>query len=772
MNDEIASVRLASTEAGEPEDMQWRPTPGRELAELLVAKLPNDPDAVAKVTASSRAILGRGLPPGKLGTDTGLVVGYVQSGKTLSFTAVMALARDNGFQLVIVIAGSSTQLTDQSDKRIKKDLRINTDGPRTWTPYLNPKPSMASGIDGLLDEWRDTNVAREECQTILITVMKQHTHLRNLATLLASLNLQGVSALIIDDEADQASLNTEAQRNANFGRARTSTTYRRLMEVRRALPSHTYVQYTATPQAPLLISIIDSLSARWVDVLEPGKGYAGGITFFGPPTDRSGRPSPPRPTQEAQLVRLIPTTDIPSAQNSLTSTPRSLLQALQLFLVGVSAGLVQGGGTRGNRSMLVHPSTRTADHQAYWTWINDLLGEWRSTFQSGGNDAEELAETFRGAYDDLATTVGGDIPSFDEVKRNLHRALRKTEAVEVNRRQGGPVLIEWGQRYGWILVGGLAMDRGFTVEGLTVTYMPRGLGGGNADTMQQRARFFGYKRNYLGYCRVFLSRDAKQGFEDYVEHEEFMRRDLMAVRDSADGLKDWPRRFVLDPALKPCRDMVLTDSYTRSAGGDDAWLVAQAFMGGDEPDQENAQVVARFLARHMPQLRDDDGHPARLATQRHKVSQPLQLRDVVDELITRFRVRDPVQAEEWTKLGAFLGRLLDETRDATAVVYLMSGGATRNRGLSPAGRVKQLFQGAYPVSPPTQQGSIYPGDREIFDAARVTIQIHMLSLDNEKRERVAEAVPFLAVKLPAVTGLRPIVTQTQAAQVSNQGGST
>ena len=59
--------------------------------------------------------------------------------------------------------------------------------------------------------------------------------------------------------------------------------------------------------------------------------------------------------------------------------------------------------------------------------------------------------------------------------------------------------INWGQSYSWILVGGQAMDRGFTVEGLTVTYMPRNLGIGNADTVQQRARFFGYKRAFLGH---------------------------------------------------------------------------------------------------------------------------------------------------------------------------------------------------------------------------------------------------------------------------------
>lgn len=764
MSEEIASVRLALGDAAEPEGMQWSPLPGPALEELLTQKLPHDPAARAKVIASSRAILGRGLPPGKEGSDTGLVVGYVQSGKTLSFTAVMALARDNGFQLVIVIAGSSTQLTDQSDKRIRKDLRIGTDGRRSWTPYLNPRPVASAGIEGLLDDWRDKTVPREECQTVLITVMKQHTHLKNLATLMGKINLLGISALIIDDEADQASLNTQAQQNATLGRARTSSTYRRLMDLRRALPSHTYIQYTATPQAPLLISIIDSLSARWVDVLEPGNGYAGGVTFFGPTRDPSGAPPAPRTPQEEKLVCVIPASEVPSAQNQFSSAPKSLQHALRLFLVGVSAGFALGEGNRSNRSMLIHPSTRTADHQTYWTWVTDMLGEWRSVFKAGGIDADELADCFREAYDELASTAGSSIPTFDVVKNGLKRALNTTEAIEVNRRQGGPVIIEWSQRYSWILVGGLAMDRGFTVEGLTVTYMPRGLGTGNADSMQQRARFFGYKKGYLGYCRVFLSRDTKMGFENYVAHEEFMRSDLISVRDSTDGLKDWPRRFVLDPSLKPCRDMVLSDAYSRISATLDAWVVPQAFMGAEQPDPNNSLVVSRFLERHANAFRDDTGHADRRGFHRHSVSHPIPLRDVVDELLMSYRVRDPVEAEAWTTLGALLGRMLDQDADAEAVIYRMSTSEKRTRGITPSGRVKQLFQGAFPVNPEAARGSIYPGDRAIAASDKVTVQIHMLDLHVEGDKVVAEAVPFLAVKLPETTGLQPLVVQSQAAQ--------
>ncbi|MCP1543924.1 Z1 domain-containing protein [Methylorubrum extorquens] len=767
----IASVTLAAGQASTPDDLQWVPEPGEELSALLASKLPANPAAQLQVAQSATAILGRGVPPTQPGSDTGLVVGYVQSGKTLSFTAVMALARDNGFQLLIVIAGSSAQLSDQSQKRIQKDLRIGIDGRRAWAPYHNPGPTDAAGIEGLLDNWRDPHVPIGRCQTIVITVMKQHTHLRKLTRMLRQLDLAGISALVIDDEADQASLNTQSRQNARLQRLKESTTYARLMELRRTLPSHTYLQYTATPQAPLLISIIDSLSARWVDVLQPGSGYTGGVTFFGPPRDRRPGSVPlQRPIQHERIVRTIPLTEIPSNSNPLVAVPRTLEFALRLFMVGVAAAFVRGETDGANRSMLVHPSVRTADHLTYLNWINDLFGDWRSTFRNSAADpdaANRLADSFRHAYDDLAESTSGDLPPFEELKPLFRAAFNDTDVREVNRRQGGPpVIIDWNQRYGWILVGGQAMDRGFTVEGLTVTYMPRGMGSGNADTMQQRARFFGYKESYLGYCRVFLEQGASSGFEDYIEHEEFMRRELIRVRDSHEPLQEWPRRFVLDPTLKPCRDNVLRDLYSRNIADPNEWITAQAFIGGVGTEIENRRIIDAFLDTHS--FVPDIGHPNRTEVQRHLVSTPLSLRDVIDGLIADFRIRDPGEIEKWTGLSAQLGALLDEDSSAEAVVYVMSSGHPRVRGVYLTGRVKQFFQGEAPVHPENLRGTVYPGDRYVADASRVTVQIHLLNLRDDNNVVLATSVPFLAVKLPA-SGVRPLVEQSQAGQASASG---
>jgi hypothetical protein len=403
------------------------------------------------------SILAKTVPPNApVGQETGLVIGYVQSGKTMSFETVAALARDNGFQIVIVVAGVANPLLDQSTGRLRRDLRLDEQGrERRWIQFQNPGDDDATvqAIRDVLDDWRDPGTPEEYKKTVLITVLKNHRRLQNLADLVRSLGLQGVPVLIIDDEADQASLNNEV------AQGQESTTYRNLMELRQALLSHTYLQYTATPQAPLLISIIDSLSPNFVEVLQPGDDYVGGREFFG---------------DNLSYARVIPPNEVPTNANPLTEPPESLLEALRVFMVGVTAGLREGRNT-GNRSMLVHPSHRTAQHQGYYNWVRDIFEEWKRILNLRDNDPDkqELIEDFREAYRDVADTVEGYLPAFEELLPSFRFAFRNTRILEVNARGGRTPEVDWRSAYGWILVGGQAMDRGFTVEGLTVTYMPR-----------------------------------------------------------------------------------------------------------------------------------------------------------------------------------------------------------------------------------------------------------------------------------------------------------
>jgi hypothetical protein len=190
----------------------WQLVEGPEAADLVEHVFPGEDRQVARrsVIDASASILSRCTDPdGAPQSDTGLVIGYVQSGKTLSFTTVTALARDNRFHLVIVMTGISIPLYDQSSRRLRGDLRLDTPRDRKWMMFPNPRNTDTRTLQDLLRDWRDDATPAEQKMTALVTVMKNHRHLANLRNLLRELDLTRSPVLIIDDEGDQASMNTK-----------------------------------------------------------------------------------------------------------------------------------------------------------------------------------------------------------------------------------------------------------------------------------------------------------------------------------------------------------------------------------------------------------------------------------------------------------------------------------------------------------------------------------------------------------------------------------
>jgi hypothetical protein len=714
-------------------DGNWVPAVGPEGTDFLQSVVPEG--SRDSVRDAAVTILAKGAPPtAQEQQETGLVVGYVQSGKTMSFETVAALARDNAFQMVIVVAGTSNPLFEQSTGRLRRDLRLDEPGrERRWAHFPNPGNNDATvqAIRNVLDGWRDEGTPEEFKQTVLITVLKNHRRLRNLRDLVQTVGMRGTPVLIIDDEADQASLNTEV------AQGQESTTYRCLMDLRQELPNHTYLQYTATPQAPLLISIIDSLSPNFVQVLDPGADYAGGQEFFG---------------GNGALGRVIPPQDVPTNANPLNEPPESLLEALRVFMVGVTVGIREGRNT-GNRSMLVHPSHRTAQHREYYNWVRDIFEEWKRILNlpDADPDRQELIEDFRDAYNDVAGTVGNGLPAFDEIVPSFRFAFNSTRLLEVNAVGGRTPPVDWSSTYGWILVGGQAMDRGFTVEGLTVTYMPRGIGVGNADTIQQRARFFGYKRRYLGFCRVYLEQGTLTAFQRYVEHEEDIRGQLSVFQDNGRPLNEWKRAFVLDTALQPCRNNVLEFGFTRGRFSDE-WVAPRVVLSSASVVQANRDTVASFI-RGL-EFVDDQGHRDRTDAQRHQVCADVPLRDVLERLLIQMRITGTTDSQFHTGLLLQLGKALEDDPDEVCTVYRMSPAERRRRGIDDNGEVTNLFQGAAPVEPRERRGEVYPGDQAIREDENVTIQIHALDLTPKSEGRgtrtiIMENVPVIAVWVPA-----------------------
>src|SRR6266545_2905509 len=722
-NAKLGAETIEVVQPALPPGALWQPIVREETQDLL-EHLGLSEESRETVKAEAVRILSRAPSPAELREPaTCLVMGYVQSGKTMSFTAVTALARDNGFQLIILITGTSKPLFEQSKSRLLRDLRIGTREDRKWHPLENPKLGAENAIRGTLQDWRDERVPDAERQTVLITVMKNHSRLRSLAQVLQRLDLEGVPTLVIDDEADQAGLNTLVQQGQR------STTYQRLLDLRGSLPSHVYLQYTATPQAPLLINIIDVLSPRFAEVLTPGADYVGGRAFF---------------VDHPDLVRTIPAGQVPTAANPVHEPPPSLLEAMRIFFLGVAAGLRLDGG-HGNRSMLVHPSRETSGHADYYWWVSQVKASWERLLGSGEDDPDrqELLGDFHASYEDLQATVS-DLPPFGELLMFLERAIRKTVAMEVNAARGQTPIPDWRSNYAHLLVGGQAMDRGFTIEGLTVTYMPRGIGVGNADTLQQRARFLGYKQGYIGYCRVYLEAAALTAYSEYVEHEEDLRGRLAKFSETGEPLSEWRRAFFLDGALEPTRRAVLDIAYMRGRYSDD-WFTPDSPHDSLEAVQANRAIVGKFLEGLT--LQPDDGDSRRTAVQRHRIAKNVALGLVYRELLTRLRMTRPEDSQELTGVLLQIGAYLDQHVGAKCIVYQMSPDEERKRTADNENRVPNLFQGAYPVFPEKDRGTIYLGDRAIRDEDGLTVQIHNPTI-KAQNGHVIPRVPTVAIWVP------------------------
>ncbi|MYE91600.1 hypothetical protein F4X33_21680 [Candidatus Poribacteria bacterium] len=486
----------------------WSPSQGAVFTDLLNASIALTHDEKERIVRETVSIMSACVCPEATDTvNTGLVIGYVQSGKTLSFTGLAALARDNRFRLVILLAGTTNNLVEQSYDRLKGDLDIAAT--REWNLFTTQQKafqqSEVNRVDTELARWRRGS---PRARTILIVSMKQHQHLNNLAKLLAKSDFSDVPTLIIDDEGDQAGMNTKAKREEE------STTYARIKALRELFPTHSYILYTATPQAPLLISRIDALSPDFGRVLTPGTHYVGGQEFFVEGQDKH--------------VKLIPSTEVPDKNEPLQEPPKSLKAALRDFFIGVAIGLLEDEFKKGrNRSMMIHPAVAKDKHFMFKRWTQQIKDNWSAILKDDTHPSHAaLLGEFRNSAEGIFTTYDTSM-TFDQIAPILFEAMEETAIAELNTRERNRIApVEWAGEYSWILIGGIGLDRGFTVEGLTVSYMPRSTGVGNADNIQQRARFFGYKRRYLGLCRIYLTGANIDAFTDYVKHEESVRSSI------------------------------------------------------------------------------------------------------------------------------------------------------------------------------------------------------------------------------------------------------
>lgn len=635
-----------------------------------------DDETRAGIWASVRSILEHGPTQEAISQSTVLALGYVQSGKTTSITALAAAAADAGYQVIIALLGSTNLLLDQNSDRLEAALGITTRSDYVWISETNPATDAAGKkLRRFVDMGR----------VCLVPVLKHAGRIRAVAKQVGKIP-DDVRVLIIDDEADQASLNTKKDAE--------SSTYAAIRELRKAVPRHLYVQYTATPYAPLLLDAADILSPQHVEFLTPGKGYTGGKQFF---IDNAHR-----------VVRNVPLLDEQASKTPPLQLQKSLHQALSAFLAG-SALLLLHDAASPPISMLVHSTARNDVQARYEFLIRRQIEQWKKAVVSGdiGSVPETILEERRRIIENGAKDVG-DGAFVEKLKAVLSEAMTwlVNSAADVNK-------VDWHVSPIHVLVGGNKLDRGFTVEGLTVTYMNRPASP-QVDTLEQRARAFGYRSDLLPYCQFFASKKTVRSLTEVVHTEEDLRARLRDHVESGGSVHTWAREIglMLPDGMTPTRSSVVTALSTMGLG----W----------------------HQMRLPSRLAEDTAHNRALLEKIGLLSAPRVPQGRLAFRTIYLDAFEPLQAllQQWARPDYSPGWLHDDFVDAVsrgfahlkkATVMLMEDGAApRRRKWSGELGFVNLFQGR--DLKPQANGDFYPGDRLVENLEeepnQIVIQVH------------------------------------------------
>lgn len=464
-----------------------------QVLELLQKQIGNA-EEVNDISKTAGEVASKWVNPlsgGKEETN-GLIYGLVQSGKTGVLTVTGAIGADEGYRAIIILTSDIDPLYEQTLGRVHEAF-----------------PGM--DIIGKKDfKDADSFLQRIKGGTCAIVTSKNSGLLNTLIENFKKGKVRGLSCLIIDDEADQASLNTK-ERKADGTR---SSINNRLVELRSFFEKNTYLQVTATPHALFLQAPGHDFRPTFTVLSHPGSDYVGGEEFFG---------------ETSNLVREFDLDDIavlaPGPQPTPTLTiPKSLLNALDTFMIG--ATFKRSKEADQNCAFLCHVSTRTDDHKH----IVDLMRKYKTDLTSGLKTKNQTVLTrLKAAYDDLASTHEGVRSSkFDFLLEAIEFFSPGITVKLVNGETDEDVAVKSPYN---LFVGGNKLGRGVTIKNLLVSYYGRHPKKPQADTVLQHARMYGYRRKDIGLLRLFLPPELHVVFRAINKMERGLR-DLIARRPS------------------------------------------------------------------------------------------------------------------------------------------------------------------------------------------------------------------------------------------------
>lgn len=610
-----------------------------------VADLDKSTDEVMNALANPRI--------GKEDERRGLVYGDVQSGKTAHYIGIINKAYSAGYKIIIVLTGMQNSLRSQTQSRIDEEVLGYETSSELVSQFMKSGTEEAiqnsigvanvvsnSDVGAILqsltnrDEKGDFNRNLKNGSFIppyIIVTKKIKTPLQNIrnfllsSTIAESENGKNVipakyPALIIDDEADQASINTKDEKS-------DPTTINGLIrQIISIFKCKSYIGYTATPFANIFIPHRaeddiygkDLFPKDFIACAPRPNLYIGAQEFFGLGDDADVKPMPLwRPIDKGRDF-LAKGKD---GEVIVSEIPDELKRAVKFFILSTAVRNLRGQRNKPN-TMLVH-IIRLIDDQRlikrkldeHKNHLFDLIKygdtEIRSSFENLYTKdyiptTEQLRKQFK-KYIEGCTEV-----EFKDVWHEITQIVKNNELEvwTVNSRSKDGLIYKNHQNtpFNVIAVGGDKLSRGLTLEGLTISYFTRAAG--TMDTLMQMGRWFGYRPGYLDLCRLFTTEELFNKFEII----SYSVANLIAQFDDMNLLKSDPEHFGLKVAMDPS---ILISARNKMRAGADyksdfSGVLTQTRLLDADPDiiASNYEAVDNLLSSLDQYRLDISGRPS------------------------------------------------------------------------------------------------------------------------------------------------------------------
>ena len=566
------------------------------------------PNTVRSLNEITDTVLGLLEAPERPGPwdRRGMVVGQVQSGKTSNYIGLICKAADAGYRLIVVLAGVHNSLRSQTQLRLDEgflgfdtqkrmlfdqgNARIGVGAmPGAGLFIAHALTSSADDGDFKLGVAKSAGVMVGGADPVILVVKKYKSVLENLikyATAVlkqehpttGAMVVRDVPLLVIDDEADHASVNTAPEAAPDEEEVEPRAINRLIRQLLGAFDKSAYVGYTATPFANIFIRPPQEEASRYGEDLFPRSfilslkapsDYLGPSRVFGLPDDwRAGteeQPGLPVVRQAADYSGWIP--DKHKKEFIPGALPESMHQALRSFILACAARRARGQGGEHN-SMLIHV-TRFTDVQArVCEQVKDELTSIRRRILYGDGASPdaimaELKKLWESDFEPTTRQMRMFEPqevSWNEVRAALPEAVTKIGIRQINGR-AEDILDYFGHSEGIsvIAVGGDKLSRGLTLEGLTVSYYLRA--SRMYDTLMQMGRWFGYRPRYADLCRLYTTPELKSWYKHIALADVELRREFDYMR----LLNKTPLEYGLRVRSHPDALMVTSRAKMRSS---------------------------------------------------------------------------------------------------------------------------------------------------------------------------------------------------------------